>query len=523
MMKTTAIAALMASAAFTGAAWSETTLTAVMHSGLRVLDPIMTTAHITRNHGYMIYDVLLAQDSKFEAQPQMADWTISDDGLIYRFTLRDGLKFHDGAPVTPDDVIASLNRWSKKDAGGQMMMERTASLEAEGDDTIVWTLKEPFRPMIDLLSKPSGVPAFIMPKRIADTSADESVKEYIGSGPFSFVLEEFQPGLSVTYAKFEDYVPRDEPADGMAGGKTVYLDRVKWVSMSDAMTSANAMATGEIDYLELLQVDLVPLLEGDPDIEIELRDSIGYTSVARLNFLHPPFDNKLVRQAAVKAISQEPIMQSMMALPKYYRLCGSVYGCGIPLETEAGAETLVKGDGIEEAKALLAEAGYDGTPVVLMQPTDVVSLTTQPVVLADQLRQAGFTVDLMPMDWQTLVTRRANPGTPAQGGWNMFATNWIVHEVSSPLLNGLLSGRGMDGWFGWPEDPEMEALREEFIQQTDSEGQLEVAIKVQERALDNALIIPLGQYYNPQARRSNVQDMLPNSVPVFWEMKKVDP
>ncbi len=76
----------------------ETTITAVMHSGLRVLDPVITTAHITRNHGYMIYDVLTAVDSEFKPQPQMASWEMSEDGLTYTFTLRDGLMFHDGAP-----------------------------------------------------------------------------------------------------------------------------------------------------------------------------------------------------------------------------------------------------------------------------------------------------------------------------------------------------------------------------------------------------------------------------------------
>ena len=137
-------------------AWAETTLTAVMHSDLRILDPVITTAHITRDHAYMIYDVLIAVDENFKPQPQMADWTISDDQKVYTFTLRDGLKFHDGAPVTAADAVASLQRWAKRDAGGQLIMDITESLKATDDKTLVWTLKEPFAPLVcPLKSDPS--------------------------------------------------------------------------------------------------------------------------------------------------------------------------------------------------------------------------------------------------------------------------------------------------------------------------------------------------------------------------------
>ena len=187
-------ATLLASTMLAGTAWAETTVKAVMHSGLRVLDPVITTAHITRNHAYMIYDVLIAQDSQYQPQPQMADWTVSDDQLTYTFTLRDGLTFHDGAPVTAADAVASLKRWGQKDAGGQVIMDRTASLEATDDKTITWTLTEPFVPMLDILSKQSALPPFIMPARVAETSADEAITDYTGSGPFRFVRDEWNPG-----------------------------------------------------------------------------------------------------------------------------------------------------------------------------------------------------------------------------------------------------------------------------------------------------------------------------------------
>lgn len=513
-------ATLLASTVLAGTAGAETTVKAVMHSGLRVLDPVITTAHITRNHAYMIYDVLIAQDSNFQPQPQMADWAVSDDQLTYTFTLRDGLTFHDGAPVTAADAVASLKRWGQKDAGGQVIMDRTASLEATDDKTITWTLAEPFVPMLDMLSKQSALPPFIMPARVAETSADEAITDYTGSGPFQFVEEEFQPGLTVVYEKFDDYVPRDEPADWMAGGKEVNVDRVEWVNMPDIQTAVNALSSGEIDYIEQMQVDLLPLLEGDPNLVVETREPTGMQTMVRMNFLHPPFDNQQVRQAALKAIQQEPVLAAMVGNPEYYQVCGAVLGCGTPLGSESGAETLTQGGGMEEAKALLQEAGYDGTPVVLMAPTDMVALATQPVVVSQALREAGFTVELQPMDWQTLVTRRASQAAPSEGGWNIFITNWMVPEISNPVSNPMLNGRGDDAWFGWPTDPRIEELKENFIDAADLEGQKAVAAEIQAHALDNGLLIPLGQYTLPQARRTTITDMIDSPVPVFWGMQK---
>lgn len=513
-------ATLLASTIITGAAWAETTVTAVMHSGLRVLDPVMTTAHITRDHAYMIYDVLIAQDSEFQPQPQMADWAVSDDQKVYTFTLRDGLKFHDGAPVTAADAVASLKRWAQKDAGGQVIMDRTESLEAGDDKTIVWTLKEPFVPMLDVLSKQSALPPFIMPARVAETPADEAITDYTGSGPFIFVTEEFQPGVSVTYAKNPDYVPRDEPANWMAGGKVVNVDEVKWVNMPDIQTAVNALTSGEIDYIEQMQVDLLPLLEGDPNIAVEVREPTGMMTMARMNFLHPPFDNEKVRQAALKAISQETVLAAMIGDPQYYQICGALLGCGTPLEDQTGTDTLTKGGGAEEAKALLQEAGYDGTPVVLMAPTDMVALATQPVVVSQMLRDAGFNVDMQPMDWQTLVTRRASQSAPADGGWNIFITNWMVPEISNPISNPMLNGRGNDAWFGWPTDETIEKLKNDYIAAADLDAQKAVAGEIQSHSIDTVLEVPLGQYSLPQARRANLTEMIPSPVPVFWNVKK---
>src|ERR1700682_3993735 len=378
-----ALPVLALSAALTSQAFAAgKTITAVMHSDLRVIDPGFTTAYITRDHGYMVYDTLLAIDANFKIQPQMADWKVSDDKLTYTFTLRDGLKWHDGAPVTAEDCVASLKRWGRSDNMGQKLMDFTASIEAIDDKSFALKLKEPYGLVLDSIGKPSSYVPFMMPKRMAETPAGQQMKEQIGSGPFKFVAAEFQPGVKAVYEKNTDYVPRKEPASWTSGGKVVKVDRVEWITMPDAQTAVNALQSGDIDFMEVPPWDILPVLAANKDLKIETLNKLGFQTLGRMNFLYPPFDNVKVRRAALIAMNQKNVLDARVGNPKYYKVCGAVFICDTPLATDVGSESLVKGNGMAEAKKLLAESGYDGTPVVIMAPGDVVTLKAQPVVAA---------------------------------------------------------------------------------------------------------------------------------------------
>src|SRR6202140_163427 len=391
------------------------TITAVMHSDLRVIDPGFTTAYITRDHGYMVYDTLLATDANFKIQPQMADWKVSDDKLTYTFTLRDGLKWHDGTQVTAEDCVASLKRWGKNDGMGQKLMDFTASIEAPDAKTIVLKLKEPYGLVLESIGKPSSLVPFMMPKRLAETPPGQQIKEQIGSGPFKFVQAEFQPGVKAVYEKNTDYVPRKEPPSWTAGAKVVKVDRVEWITMPDAQTAANALMSGDIDFMEVPAFDILPVLAANPDLKVETLNKLGFQTLGRMNFLYPPFDNLKVRRAAFLAINQKDVLDALVGNPEYYKICGAFFVCGTPLATEEGSESLIKGSGMAEAKKLLAESGYDGTPVGIMAPGHVVTLKAQPIVAAQLLREAGFKVDVQATDWGTVVSRRTNQKPVKEG------------------------------------------------------------------------------------------------------------
>ncbi|MFY9246731.1 MAG: ABC transporter substrate-binding protein [Roseicyclus sp.] len=523
LLRNTLFSATLASIALMSAPVSAETLRAVKHSALRVLDPIMTTAYMSRNHGYMIFDTLYALDSDLVPQPQMvASHTVSDDGLVYTFTLRDGLAFHDGAPVTGEDVAASIARWGERDGMGQVLMSFVDSMSqgARANEFVI-NLKEPYGLVIDSLAKPSSNVPFIMPKRLAETPSTEPIPEQIGSGPFVWVEDEFQPGVLAVYAKNDNYVPRSEPASWASGGKVVNVDRVEWVVMPDGQTALNALQAGEIDYWESPPSDLLPILDANPDVTVKNLNALGMQTIMRPNTLNAPMDNVMVRRAAIAAVKQKDVLDALVGNPELYNLCGAMFVCGTPLASDVGSETLVQGNGMDAAKQMLADAGYDGTPIVIMHPTDVGTLSTQPVVVAQAMRDAGFVVDLQAMDWQTLVGKRASQASIADGGWHMFMTNWVGADVFNPLVNNMVNGKGPNGgWFGWPDVPKLEELRISYATAPTLDEQKSLAAEIQKIAYEKGVYAPIGQYFVPTAWSNSIKGVLDGPVPFFWNITK---
>ena len=370
-------------------ALAQTTLKMVAHSDLKVLDPIWTTAFITRNHGYMVYDTLFAKDEKLQIQPQMVDkWTVSDDKLTWTFTLRDGLEWHDGKPVLAEDCVASLKRWGARDALGQQLMASTGELKVLDAKTFQLVLKGPFGLVLEALGKPSSTVPFMMPKRVADTDPFKQIDDYIGSGPFIFKKDEWKPGEKVVYLRNAKYKPRAEPPSMLAGGKVVKLDRVEWIAITDPLTAVNALQQGEIDVIEVPVPDLFPMLKADKNVSLFGWNALGSQIIMRMNHLHPPFNNLKARQAAMYAIAQEDFLRAQVGDPDIYRVCNAPLVCGSPYEKNYG-DLLIKPN-LEKARQLLKESGYDGTPIIMMQATDLQSSNQLPPVGKQALEKVGF-------------------------------------------------------------------------------------------------------------------------------------
>jgi len=504
-----------------GRAQDSSTLRVIPHADLKNIDPIWTTAYITRNHGYLVWDTLFALDENLEVQPQMVDsHEVSDDGLVYTFTLRDGLAWHDGGDVTAEDCVASIRRWGARDGMGQKLMDFTDSLEALDKKRFRLTLTEPYGLVLRSLGKISSNVPFMMPKRLAETDPFEQIGEIVGSGPFRFVEPEWQPGNIVVYEKFEDYVPRDEPASYAAGGKVAKVDRVEWHYIPDHATAVQALIAGEVDYYERPPVDLLPPLETNPAIKVELIDPLGTQGELRPNTLYPPFDNPKARQALLHATQQTDYMYALFGDPEYFlEFCGAYFTCGGPFETDVGSKPL-REKNLEKARQLIEESGYDGREILVLDPTDTPIAHGQALVTAQNLREIGMNVRLVAMDWATMTSRRAVKKPPEEGGWHIFHTWWLAVDKLDPITNIGVSTAGESAWYGWPENQEIEELRDAFARETDPDKQMAIVEKLQRKVYDFVPYVPTGQFYQPTAFRENVGGVLESPVPFFWNIEK---
>lgn len=491
----------------------------VMHAPLRVLDPVLTNAYITRNHGYMVYDTLFSLDADSRPQPQMVQaWTVSPDKLTYVFTLRPGLKFHDGAAVTGEDVIASLARWSQRDPIGTRLAAATERMDSPSADTFRIVLKRPYGLLLDALAKPGSPVPFIMPRRIAQTPPSEAIKETVGSGPYQFVQADFQPGVKAAYVKNAAYVPRQEPASRFAGGKVAMFDRIDVVNVPDAQTAVNALRQGEIDFVENVAPDLLPQLEGVKHVTVQSYGDASETYTLRMNWKQPPLDNVKVRRAVLAALYQADYLDASLGDPKFYKLCGAMLSCISAYKTEVGA-TQTQPPNLDEARALLKASGYAGEKIVVLHPTDVRSLSALAPVTAQALRGIGMNVEVQSMDWATLLSRRGKDAPLADGGWSIFHSSLTSMDLLNPIVNANLDGRGEGGYPGWTKDDTIQQLRAEFEAVSGLDEQKRVATQIQQRAYEQVMFVPLGGYSEFKAYDAKFQGMVQAPLPLFWRGK----
>ena len=514
------LAAVAAGAALAAPVAAQSTLKVALHSDLKIIDPVWTTALITQHHGYLVYDTLFALDDKLQLKPQMVDkWEVSPDKLTWTFTLRDGLAWHDDTPVTAADCVASLRRWGAKDAMGQKLMSYVTELSAPDAKTIKMVLKEPYGLVLNSLGKPGSNVPFMMPARIAATDPNVQITDATGSGPFIFKKDEWKAGEKSVYVRNTKYKPRAEPSAGLTGGKVAKVDRIEWVWIADTQTQVNALLNDEVDLVEIVPPDLLPLIAKEKGIKVMVVNRAGRQYAMRFNVLHKPFDNAKVRQAVLYALDQKEFLDANVGNPEYYTVCKSLFPCGSPLESTVGWEDKLSGN-VAKAKQLLAEAGYDGSPVVLMHQTDTAGHNNLATVAKPQLEKAGFKVDLQSMDWQTLVSRRVKKDPLNAGGWSAFFTSWAAVDVLDPVATAFLNASCDKATFGWPCDAELEKLRDAYSKETDPAKQKAIAEQVQLRAAEYPTHAPLGQFTTPTAVGRKASGLLPSPALALWNVEK---
>ncbi|MBB6014731.1 peptide/nickel transport system substrate-binding protein [Aquamicrobium lusatiense] len=494
------------------------TLRFAPHSALRVLDPVTTSAYITRNHGYLVYDTLFSVDSASVPQPQMVDnWEMAEDGLSWTFRLRDGLAFHDGAPVTSEDVIASIRRWWQRDVVGLRLKAATSDIVAIDDRSFRFELSGPFGVMLEALARTSSIPLFIMPRRIAELPPATMLEEVVGSGPYRFLPDEFRPGVSWSYSRNEAYVPRPEPADGLAGGKVPRVERIDTIWFPSPDTAISALLNNELDIIESVNPDRRASFDGT-DVKL-VRKGSPSASTIRFNWAQPPFDDVLLRRAVQKVVSQIDYLDVAVGDPDAYQECGAFFGCGTPLETDAGYgdNGLHNGD---EARELVAQSGYNGEEIVIITPGDVASFSTLAPLTQQLLTSIGIKSRIETMEWSSFLERRSRTAPVSEGGWNLAHAVFDSIDLLSPLGNMNFDARGNQGYTGFVDDPETEQLKNRYQGEPDPAKQKEIAEEMQKRAHDLVFYIPLGTYYQYTAVRPEISNYVTAVLPALWSLDK---
>jgi peptide/nickel transport system substrate-binding protein len=499
------------------------TLRFVPQANLANLDPIWTTQYVVRNGGLLIWDTLLGVDDKLQPKPQMVDsWENSPDFKTWTFKLRSGLKFHDGQPVLAKDVVASINRWMVRDAPmGLPIKKRTDALEAVDDLTFRFRLNKPYPKMLFALGKSSTPVLFIMPERIAATDPFKQISEYIGSGPMTFKKDEWIPGAKAVFQKFDGYVPREEKANWLSGGKRINFDRIEWQIVPDGATAAAALQNGEVDWLETPISDLYPLLQKSPNVKVDISDPLGNIGSFRINHLNPPFNDVRARRAVQIALSQEDYMGAVVGDDtSLWKTLPGFFTPGTPLYTENGGEPLKGKRDYELAKKLLAEAGYKNEPIILLVAIDVPITKAQGDVTADLLKRIGMNVQYQALDWGTVGQRRASKEPTDKGGWNIFHTWHAGADCVNPAPYTAIDASGDTAWYGWPKSDLVQAKIAEWYEAPDLEAEKKVIAELNKAAMDDVVYIPTGFFQFKQAWRSNLSGIVKAPFPVFWDVTK---
>jgi len=497
------------------------TLRFVPHANLTLLDPIFTTATVTVNHGWAIYDTLFGVDDALNPQPQMAEgYTVSDDGRTYLIRLREGLKFHNGEPVRAQDCAPSLARWAARETIGQTMARFVDSWGVQDDRTVKITLKQPLPIFLPMLARGGSSVPFIMPEHVAKTDPFKQITETIGSGPFKFVKEAFVPGASVLYIRNPDYIPRAERPQWTAGGKVAHFDRIEWKIIPDAATAAAALQSGEVDWWEWIQADLAPLLRKAPEVYLGTAHKYGINGILRFNHLQPPFNNVAIRRAVTMAVNQADYLAAISGNDtEGVRGCRALFPCGMTDGRELGIAAM-PGD-LNRAKAALAEAGYNGEKVVIINPTDLPPIGPMGDVSYDLLKRLGMNVELAASDWGTVTKRRSSREPVDKGGWSILHTITASVTISTPISNHYVRGLGPTGWFGWYKDEKVEKLTEDWMLAPTDAERSRIVDAIQTEAFQQIPTVPLGQFQMYNAYRKSVTGVVESWGAQFWGVRRV--
>ncbi|MHB1006396.1 MAG: ABC transporter substrate-binding protein [Chloroflexota bacterium] len=465
------------------------------------LDPHWTTASIVYTVGWHMFETLMAPDKEYRPQPQLANkMEATADGLTWNIELRKGVKFHNGKEMTSADVIASLSRWGKLASPGRTAFAAVDGLDAVGDYGVKLRMKRPFGSFPAALSNWSQEAA-IMPKEIAEKAgSDNKVTEFVGTGPYKFV--EWQPDRQIKLTRYDGYQARSEAPSALSGKREAIIKDLLFLPATDDAARVTGLKAGDYDLAMFVPPDNYADLKNNTSINMSITKPFQWYSLV-MNTELAPLNNVKMRQAIQACLDAEQVMRAAGGPQDFWRLDNALMPFGI-WWSDAGKENYSQKN-VAKAKQLAAEAGYKGEPLVYMTSRAYDFIYKTAVTASQQLKDAGFNIDLQVIDWATLTSRRAKPE-----GWNLFTTG--IGMPPDPSLHQFMSCAAR--WPGFWCNKDVDALMGDFQKSTDFEARKKIWDKVQTLFWQDAGIIKFGDGFVLQAYTKKLKGFA-NFVDVF--------
>jgi peptide/nickel transport system substrate-binding protein len=466
------------------------------------LDLHWTTAVITQQITWHVYEALYTYDRSFTPIPMLAEGhTTSDGGRRYTITLRKGVRFHNGKEMTAADVVPSLNRWGTISTPGKPLWKNVEAVEAKDPYTVVIHLKEPSGSLLFGLGRPNAGAA-IYPKEVVEAAGDGQVKDVIGTGPYRFV--EHKPDRHIKLARFKDYRARTEAPEGYGGKRTAYTDEILFIPVPDVAVRLAGVETGEYHFAQQIKPDQYDRIKGLAAVEARIVKPYGWITAVP-NHKEGLMTSKKLRQAFQAALDMEPIMSAAMGNKDFYRLDGAVFFPEQALwHSTAGLAAYNQRDR-DKARRLLKEAGYAGQLVRWITTREYDWMYKSALVSKQQLEDVGFKIDLQVLDWATLVQRRNKPEL-----FDVFSTGFTF--TADPALATSLQC----GWPGTWCGEEKDRLMQELARESDAKKRKALIDRVQTIFHDDVGRIKFGDYFLLDVTRKELRGFRSTPELYFW-------
>ena len=411
------------------------------------LDMHLTDQRTVTLIGWQMYEALFTFDAEYATVPMLAQGIeTSEDGLTHTITLRQGVPFHNGETMTAADVVASFNRWAPVSRLGLAISGFLEGITEVDPQTVQITLTSPLVALPSMLARQSQGLS-IHPKSVLDAAGENPLTDaqYIGTGPYRFV--ERQADRFTLFSRFEEYVGVESPPSGYAGSKARYLDEIEFIPVPDEAARLAGLQSGDYHYLEEIIPDQIEAIGDNPDVVISILPPRSY-GVVVLNTVAGPMSDVRIRQAVQAAISVVPSGQATHG-EGYFEPGPSIMMPQTIWNSEVSAELYDQGNP-EKAKQLLAEAGYDGTPIRVLATQEDLGDYNAAVVAQQQLEEGGFTIELEVTDEATL-----DENLEDDNRWDMTTNAYVFRP--DPVLIPAFASCTADG--KWCSDEKVAAVQ----------------------------------------------------------------